>query len=296
MNNKKFIRKILVCGFLFAIVVPLLINILFKFDSGIWFLQAEWYAEDALSFYGSILGSAVTVIGVVWTINHERTERKKDNSILYKPILEFVDVNPQTHIACGMREVGLVYSISLRNDWPNNEQLCELFLEQQQQNNPKYVLIFKNVGRGETFNARVDYFKVKSINWEDISDINSNVSANQYVGEIIQDGCFKIRINLPDYLIMPKSLDNQKWFEIVTEISFSYSDMFNRIRYRSLLTLIHKIFVDYEASPAPDIGNDNYHYVKVHYELSAIMPEKMIFSPKENSFVRETKYIPDGDE
>lgn len=294
--NKKIISQILLYSFLLIIIVPLVINVLYKYDSGICIFQTEWHAEDALSFYGDILGAAVAVIGVAWTINHERKERKKDNSILYKPILELVDVNPETHVVCGLREVGLGYGIGFRNDQTDYENMWEHFHNQQTQNNPKYTLLFKNTGRGETFNAVVDDFLVKNTNWDDISHIGPNIGCNQYVGEIIQDGFFKININLPAYLILPKSLGNQKWFEISTELTFSYSDMFNRIRYRSLIILKFRIIVEHEEEISPDIDRENYHYVKVCYDLYEIMPEKMVFSPKDNAFVRETKFIPDSDE
>lgn len=294
--NKDHILKVVLYCITFVFIAPLVINILYKFDSGVCIFQTEWNAEDALSFYGDILGAAVAVIGVVWTIKHEREERKKDNSILYKPILELVKVNPREHIACGLREVGLGYQIGFSNDQPNLEELTEYFFNHQKQNNPKSILVFKNVGRGETFNAVVDSFRVKSKNWEDISYIDSNVSDNQYVGEIIQNGFFKVRVNLPDFLILPKDLGNQRWFEIVTELNLSYSDMFNRIRYRSQLILKYRIVVEHEEKPSPDIYRDAYHYVKVQYDLYEILPEKMVFSPKDNSFVRETKFIPDSDE
>lgn len=293
--NKKIIFKILLYSFLLIIVVPMVINVLYKFNSGICIFQTEWQAEDALSFYGDILGAAVAVIGVAWTINHERKERKKDNSILYKPILELVDVNPETHVVCGFREVGLGYGIGFRNDQSDYENIWEHFHNQQTQNNPKYTLLFKNTGRGETFNAVVDDFQVKNTNWNDISHIGSNIGCNQYIGEIIQNGFFKINVNLPDYLILPKNLGNQKWFEISSELTFSYSDMFNRIRYRSLIILKFKVIVEHEEEISPDIDRENYHYVKVHYDLE-IMPEKLVFSPKDNTFVRETRFIPDSDE
>ena len=73
-----------------------------------------------------------------------------------------MQVNPQTlPMACGYREVGLGYQIGFRNDQTEIEKLTEIFFEQQRQNNPKYVLLFQNVGRGETFNAVVDKFVVK---------------------------------------------------------------------------------------------------------------------------------------
>ena len=297
MKNKRDKYKIILWSIFFVIIIPVILNLLYKFDSGICIFQAEWQAEDTLSFYGDILGAAVTVIGVVWTINNERKERKKDNSILYKPILELVQVNPQTlTMACGYREVGLGYQIGFRNDQTEIEKLTEIFFEQQRQNNPKDVLLFQNVGRGETFNAVVDKFVVKDKNWSDISYIDSNVNCNQYIGEIIQNGFFYIRVNLPDYLILPKSLENQKWFEFGTELSVSYSDMFNRIRYRTILHMRYKIFVEEEVQPTPSIARDDYHYVKVRYDLYQIMPQKKIFSPIKNAFVNENKIVLDDEE
>ena len=166
-----------------------------------------------------------------------------------------------------LQRVGLGYQVGFRNDHTEMEKLTENFFVQQRQNNPKYVLLFQNVGRGETFNAVVDKFVVKDKNWNDISYIDSNVNCNQYIGEIIQNGYFYIRVNLPDYLILPKKLENQKWFELATELSVSYSDMFNKIRYRIILHIRYKIFVEEEIQPAPSINRDDYHYVKVHYEL-----------------------------
>ena len=199
-------------------------------------------------------------------------------------------------MACGYREVGLGYQIGFRNDQTEIEKLTEIFFEQQRQNNPKDVLLFQNVGRGETFNAVVDKFVVKDKNWSDISYIDSNVNCNQYIGEIIQNGFFYIRVNLPDYLILPKSLENQKWFEFGTELSVSYSDMFNRIRYRTILHMRYKIFVEEEVQPTPSIARDDYHYVKVRYDLYQIMPQKKIFSPIKNAFVNENKIVLDDEE
>lgn len=297
MKNKRDKYIIILWSIFLVIIIPIILNILYKFDSGICIFQTEWHAEDTLSYYGDILGAGVTVIGVVWTINNGRKERKNDNSILYKPILELVQVNPQTlPMTCGYREVGLGYSIGFRNDQPEIEKLKEIFFEQQQQNNPKYILLFQNVGRGETFNAVVDKFVVKDTNWSDISYIDSNINCNQYIGEIIQNGYFYIRVNLPDYLILPKNLGNQKWFELSTELSVSYSDMFNRIRYRTILHIKYKIFVEEEVQPAPNIDRVDYHYVKVHYELHQIMPQKEIFSQNKNAFVNENRIVLDDEE
>ena len=50
-------------GILFLIFfIPLLINILFKFDFNIWWLESEWSAGDALNFFGSILSFIGTIV------------------------------------------------------------------------------------------------------------------------------------------------------------------------------------------------------------------------------------------
>lgn len=42
--------------------MPIIINMLFKFNSRICFLEAEWSASDALSYYGAILSFIGTVV------------------------------------------------------------------------------------------------------------------------------------------------------------------------------------------------------------------------------------------
>lgn len=62
----KWIEKhkgIVIAALLFFIAgVPLIIHILFKMNSGIPFLEAEWTAGDALGYYGSILSFIGTVV------------------------------------------------------------------------------------------------------------------------------------------------------------------------------------------------------------------------------------------
>lgn len=50
------------------IIIPFLINIAFKVSSEYELLIAEWNAGDALTFYGTVLGSIVTVVALMTTI------------------------------------------------------------------------------------------------------------------------------------------------------------------------------------------------------------------------------------
>ena len=60
----KKIVKILLLIFIILIIlfVPLMINILFKYDFNIWWLESEWSAGDALNFYVGILSFFGTII------------------------------------------------------------------------------------------------------------------------------------------------------------------------------------------------------------------------------------------
>ena len=66
INNYK--RTILIVSLisLFLIFgIPIFIDLAFKTPAPISILEVNWGAKEALSFYGSILGAALTIFGVV---------------------------------------------------------------------------------------------------------------------------------------------------------------------------------------------------------------------------------------
>ena len=291
MKFKTKIIIIIIATIVLLILIPLFLNIVFKIDSGIWFLQSEWSAGEALGFYGAVLSGTLTILGVIITIRHEKNESRKDDSIKYKPILEICGVD--LPITCGHRDVGLGYSVGFSHNTPNQDELTEKYLNSQLKNPSKYTLCFKNVGRGETFDAYIEKFEVHNMKWEDITNIYPNHSTHQYIGEIIKDGFMSVGVKLPDYLILPKELNGQKWFELSAKLYINYSDMFNRIKYQYVVYLSHKVNIVQIESDSPYFYNDNYQCAKVTYELYQIMPEKMIFSKEKGKFVHENKFIPE---
>ena len=72
LQNKDIVKKVVI-ALLFAIFgVPFIINILFKIKAPFEIFDAEWYAEDALSYYGSVLaflGTAAFSALALWQ-NH----------------------------------------------------------------------------------------------------------------------------------------------------------------------------------------------------------------------------------
>lgn len=80
-----------VCLFICIILIPLIINILFKFDFNIWWLESEWSAGEALNFYGGLLsfiGAIILGSISIWQTNRANNISKK---LLDKDLLESID-------------------------------------------------------------------------------------------------------------------------------------------------------------------------------------------------------------
>lgn len=90
---KKFIRTIsIIIAVLFLIFfVPLLINILFKFDFNIWWLESEWSAGDSLNFFGSILSFIGTIVLGAISIWQTSKANNLSEKLLEKDLLESTD-------------------------------------------------------------------------------------------------------------------------------------------------------------------------------------------------------------
>lgn len=59
-------------------IIPFLINYAFKVDCPIELFRTEWNAGDALSFYGVIIASVFTIIGVYMTIQYSQKSYKEN--------------------------------------------------------------------------------------------------------------------------------------------------------------------------------------------------------------------------
>lgn len=91
MKKNKNILLIALLILTIIIVVPLIINILFKFDFNIWWLESEWSAGDALSFFGNILSFLGTLILGIIAIWQTSKSNELSEKILEKDLLESTD-------------------------------------------------------------------------------------------------------------------------------------------------------------------------------------------------------------
>lgn len=78
---------------IFIVVIPLIINGLFKIEAPCNILAAEWSAGDVLSFYGTMLASASTIIGVYISIEYAQRNYRIDEANRVKPYFALTHYN-----------------------------------------------------------------------------------------------------------------------------------------------------------------------------------------------------------
>ncbi len=89
---KKCIRVLLAIIIIMIILfIPLAINILYKYDFKIWWLESEWSAGDALNFYAGFLSFGGTVILGAISIWQTKKANKISEELLKKDMLESTD-------------------------------------------------------------------------------------------------------------------------------------------------------------------------------------------------------------
>lgn len=74
----KYRKPIILFVSVFFILIPICINLAFKYDSGIVILQAEWDPSDVLSFYGGILAAGFGIYGVFLSIQYAQKNYRDD--------------------------------------------------------------------------------------------------------------------------------------------------------------------------------------------------------------------------
>ena len=82
---------------IFLFIIPLVINWLFKVASPIELFVAEWDAGDALSFYGALLASVATIIGVYLSILYAQKNYREDERNRNKPYLALTHLRSKSN-------------------------------------------------------------------------------------------------------------------------------------------------------------------------------------------------------
>lgn len=97
-KHKVFAVLALALGLLLVTVfVPLCINWLYELPAPVRFFSVKWEAKDALAFYGTILASAVTIIGVFLSIKQAQATYHNDEINKVKPYFALSYYNIHCH-------------------------------------------------------------------------------------------------------------------------------------------------------------------------------------------------------
>lgn len=179
---KKYLKIIIIIFIiiLLALGVPLIINLLFKYNSNIEIFRSEWTAGDALAFYGSILGSSITLVGIWYTIKNESKKRIEDIELQYRPILKLSSDEYNDSIVTN----GELDIISNGNNFRNNHRIIN-----------KYFYL-KNIGRGEMIDVNLSNLAIESINYS--CNLKGIFSCITSFDEIAMDDLIKFCITVPE--------------------------------------------------------------------------------------------------
>ena len=142
--NKRLLLVFSIIGLLLA--APL-VYCTITIKSPIGFITPEHY-DAWISFYGSIIGGILTVLGVWWTIDAQENTRRKDLATQYKPFLDFISY--EKHLPKGVNYTSIEYKFK-------NEVRKELITELEA-NKKKITKVFNmaNIGRGVLSNICLD--------------------------------------------------------------------------------------------------------------------------------------------
>lgn len=283
----KYVRIILVsvCIFIIFLLCPWFLDKIADFLVCVGIIDCS-SKSSYLSFYSTIIGGSITLIGVWITLLNDRESKKEEDSIKYKPILRFYGINKKDN--CLLREVHFDMPFSCSRDDVEFEKKHDLFYKQTRSTEPLFRILFKNVGRGETYNAVLEKAEISSVSWDNKSNLSFSGGWNQYVGEICQNELFGINFYLPQYLFITEDLNGRSYHEICINLIVNYSDMFNRIKYQDITHIKLKVIIDKVQDELPYHYKDNFKWAKVKYEIMDILPLHNIYSEKKKDYIHET--------
>lgn len=215
-------------------------------------------AIDLLDYYGSIFSCVVTVFILGVTIMFENSERKEDNLLTYKPIIEYIGVNKP--VSYTYKKIFIVdKNLASVEDIPFDE----------------YRLVFKNVGRGESENTKlkitnqIAYIDENSERIEvDNLKLKYDKNFNEELGEIIVGDYFGVHIELPKIIHLATKEELLKVNDIHLKMLISYEDMFYREKYKLNISAVLTVFED------KSMKSENELLIPIRYDKIKVSPSR----------------------
>lgn len=256
MKNKNII--IILISAILIFVIPFFINLSFKVYLAP-LLAAEWEAGDLLSYYGSLLGGVITLVGVVMTLKYQTKQSEMDDLIKYKPILKITSVQNIYPEFIGHHEFKVYFPVQYSKDDINKKARESLF-EKQMESVTSFHMILENKGRGEAVDVSLNSVNIAEVSWDDESNICTTSSTPSSIGDILVNEKLDIIITFPNYLFLKDDTFDQN--NILIELKISYNDMFRRSE-RELKLLLDFQIAKVKAAPAPCFYKHGFTYCSV---------------------------------
>ena len=98
----KYKWKIILAFAVFIVIIPAVINWFFKLESPCHFFVAEWEAGDVLAFYGAMLASVTTILGVYISIEYAQRNYQMDEANRVKPYLSLTHYKSESKTNWGL--------------------------------------------------------------------------------------------------------------------------------------------------------------------------------------------------
>lgn len=103
---RKYLSKykwhIILAFAVFIVIIPAVINWFFKLESPCNFFVAEWGAGDVLAFYGAMLASVTTILGVYISIEYAQRNYRIDEANRVKPYLSLTHYKSESKTNWGL--------------------------------------------------------------------------------------------------------------------------------------------------------------------------------------------------
>lgn len=251
MNNTNLKKTIVLIALLtvFSFITPLLLD---TFLGGL-------SLGELLSFYASIFGTLITLVGVVMTLNYQTRQSMSDDEIKYKPILKIDSVPTECKDFIGRREVPILFPPSYSINEFDQGDLKDPYYYQYNENT-EFHMIIKNKGRGEATAVSLDSAKIEDVSWDEESHLYIGTSLPLSLGdELLIDDRVDIIVTFPKFLFLKKDEDYNRIF---IELTLSYDDMFERNRRK--LTILSEFRIEpLEKESTPLFYKDGYDYYQV---------------------------------
>ena len=98
----KYKWQIILAFAVFIVIIPAVINWFFKLESPCNFFVAEWGAGDVLAFYGAMLASVTTILGVYISIEYAQRNYQMDEANRVKPYLSLTHYKSESKTNWGL--------------------------------------------------------------------------------------------------------------------------------------------------------------------------------------------------